>query len=128
LQTPLFYKHAYVVPRGGNQVLIGATMEVNEWETTFTADHEKWLREKTRGFFPQIVSFEIIEQWCGLRPANTEEWPIVKRNEQDGRIIFNTGHYRNGILLAPICADIVTQMIESDLNFSWEMGGEMVAR
>ena len=106
IRTP----EVYVVPRATGEVVVGATVEELGFDTTVTggAVHEL-LREANRAV-PELAELEFVEASAGLRPGTPDNVPIVERGELDGLVIA-TGHYRNGILLAPTAAARVAELV-----------------
>jgi glycine oxidase len=100
----------YVVPRTSGEVVVGATVEERGFDTTVTAGavHEL-LREAYRAV-PELAELEFAEASAGLRPGTPDNAPVVERSAVDGLVVA-TGHYRNGILLAPITADRVAELV-----------------
>jgi glycine oxidase len=106
IRTP----EVYVVPRTTGEVVVGATVEERGFDTTVTAGavHEL-LREAYRAV-PELAELEFVEASAGLRPGTPDNIPVVERCELDGLVIA-TGHYRNGILLAPTAAARVAELV-----------------
>jgi glycine oxidase len=106
IRTP----EVYVVPRATGEVVVGATVEERGFDTTVTAGavHEL-LREAYRAV-PELAELEFAEASAGLRPGTPDNAPIVERTSIDG-LLLATGHYRNGILLAPTAADLVAELV-----------------
>jgi len=105
IRTP----EVYVVPRDTGEVVVGATVEERGFDTTVTAGavHEL-LREAYRAV-PELAELEFAEATAGLRPGTPDNVPVVARSELDGLVVA-TGHYRNGILLAPTTAERVVEL------------------
>jgi len=99
----------YVVPRADGEVVVGATMEEMGFDTTVRAGGVYELLRDARALLPGITELELVETRAGLRPGSPDNAPIVGRLD-DGRIVA-TGHHRNGILLAPVTADAVVQLL-----------------
>jgi len=106
-------ERVYVVPRLDGRVIVGATVEERGFDTTVTAGgvHEL-LREAYRAL-PEIAELELLEAKAGLRPATPDNRPLIGRGELDGLLVAG-GHYRNGILLAPITAESVAALLEGE--------------
>jgi glycine oxidase len=106
IRTP----EVYIVPRATGEIVIGATVEELGFDTTVTAGalHEL-LREAYRAV-PELAELEFAEASAGLRPGTPDNAPVVARSELDGLVVA-TGHYRNGILLAPTAAGRVAELV-----------------
>jgi glycine oxidase len=102
-------EHVYVVPRQNGEVVIGATAEERGFDTTVTAGavHEL-LREGYR-VLPEIAELELVDVSAGLRPGSPDNGPLI--GELEDGVVVATGHFRNGILLAPVTADAVTALL-----------------
>jgi glycine oxidase len=103
-------ERVYVVPRADGEVVVGATVEERGFETTVTAGgvHEL-LREGYRAL-PDVAELELVEASAGLRPGTPDNAPVIGLGALDG-LVLATGHYRNGILLAPATADAVAELL-----------------
>lgn len=102
-------EHLYVVPRQNGEVVLGATVEDRGFDTTVTAGavHEL-LREASR-VLPAIADLELVDATAGLRPRLPDACPRV--GEREDGVLVATGHYRNGILLAPITAETIAALL-----------------
>jgi glycine oxidase len=99
-------ERVYLVPRGDGRLVVGATVEEHGFDLRVTAGgvHEL-LREAYRAV-PDVAELELAEAVAGLRPATPDNLPLIGPGAIDG-LVLATGHYRNGILLAPITAERV---------------------
>jgi glycine oxidase len=95
------------VPRGSDRYYLGATVEEQGFDTEPTAGGIYELLRDCAEVLPGVLELEIEELICGLRPATPDNAPIIGPDAQVPRIIWATGHYRHGILLAPVTADLV---------------------
>jgi glycine oxidase len=103
-------ERVYIVPRVDGRVIVGATVEEMGFDLRVTAGgvHEL-LREAYRAL-PEIAELEFVEVIAGLRPGSPDNAPLVGRGPAGG-LIYATGHYRNGMLLAPLTADAVAAIL-----------------
>jgi glycine oxidase len=97
----------YLVPRADGRYVLGATTEERGWDTAPTAGGVYELLRDMSELVPGVLELEIEELCVGLRPATPDNLPAVGRGALDG-LVWATGHYRNGVLLAPATADLVT--------------------
>jgi glycine oxidase len=105
--------NGYLVPRSDGRILAGSTLENAGFEKIVTpAGLEKIIRAAVE-LAPALASAEIVETWAGLRPGTPDNLPILGRTNIEGLIVA-TGHYRNGILLAPITAKLVAAWISGE--------------
>lgn len=111
----------YVVPRGMTRTLIGATVERVGFDETTTEDAIEGLFSCARAIAPAIADAQIVEKWAGLRPGTPDDLPILGADSRAAGVFHATGHYRNGILLAPITAQLLVETIvdgESSIDLS----------
>ena len=99
-------ERVYIVPRADGRLMVGATVEEMGFDTRVTAGgvHEL-LREAYRAL-PDVAELELGEAIAGLRPGSPDNAPLIGPGELAG-LVYATGHYRNGILLAPVTAEAV---------------------
>ena len=100
----------YLIPRSDGRLLVGATIEEQGFDTHVTAGQIFEMLRQARRIIPNIDNLPLIETWAGLRPTSDDEAPILGATGMDGLIIA-TGHFRHGILLAPITAKAISQLI-----------------
>jgi glycine oxidase len=102
-----------IVPCGGSEYWVGATVEFPV-DGVVTAQPE-YLAEITKiaiDICPKLAQGEIVRTWQGLRPRpNHRPAPVIDRVGRNQRVLVATGHYRNGILLAPATARIIGEML-----------------
>lgn len=110
LQHVVWAPGAYLVPRADGRLLIGATVEEKGFDTTLTAGGQLALLEATWRALPGIEELPIHEMWVGFRPGSRDDAPIVGAGPMAG-LVYATGHYRHGILLTPITAKAVADLV-----------------
>ena len=103
-------KRCYLVPRSDGRVLIGATVEYVGFEKGVTAGGIRSLLDAAIELVPEIGGFEIVETWSGLRPDTVDHLPVLGPVGPDN-LFLSTGHFRNGILLAPVTAVLISDAI-----------------
>ncbi|MCB0870788.1 MAG: glycine oxidase ThiO [Solirubrobacterales bacterium] len=109
-QRILGSERVYIAPRPDGRVILGATVEEMGFDQRVTGGgiHEL-LREAYR-LLPDVAEMEFLGATAGLRPGTPDNLPVIGRTEIEG-LILATGHYRNGILLAPVTAKSVAGLI-----------------
>jgi glycine oxidase len=103
----LRFEGGYLVPRGDGRYYLGATMEERGFDTAVTALGVYELLREAAEVLPGVLELEIDEAFAGLRPGTPDNAPIVGTDPRDERIVWATGHFRNGILLCPLTAELV---------------------
>jgi glycine oxidase len=104
---------AYVAPRGDGRYVLGATMEERGLDTTVTAGAMFELLRDATELLPGLSEAVIDELSAGLRPASPDNAPAIGPGAIP-RLYWATGHYRNGILLGPITAQLIADAIAGD--------------
>jgi glycine oxidase len=116
-------ERGYLVPRGMESpqtVVVGSTIENAGYEKRVTSGGIEKILSAANELAPELAKAEIVETWCGLRPGSPDQLPILGPVDVDG-LVFATGHYRNGILLAPVTAKLVGEWIaERRTSFDWQ--------
>lgn len=110
LQRVLFGEEIYIVPRRDGRIIIGATTEDVGFAPHNTLKGVKQLMTNAMRLFPPAQNFPLKETWWGFRPATPDELPILGTSAY-GNLTLATGHYRNGILLTPITAKLIADLV-----------------
>jgi glycine oxidase len=126
--TRLFHvlrsERGYIVPRDEStpQYLVtGSTLEDAGFEKRVTPSGLEQILSAAQELAPDLAGAEIVETWCGLRPDTPDHLPLLGPGELSGLTIA-TGHYRNGILLAPITAKLIREwIVEQRTSMDWEI-------
>jgi glycine oxidase len=105
------YSHGYAAPRGTDQTLIGATAERVGYDQTTTLDGLRHLTALGLKLAPGLAKGEFMGAWAGLRPGSADGMPYIGPFAEFPNVIAATGHFRDGILLAPVTAELVRDLI-----------------
>jgi glycine oxidase len=116
LRHVVYTARGYAVPRVDNRVLIGATVEDVGFQKSVTGNGLLSLLQTALEISPQLGDLIVSETWSGLRPASADDLPIIGEFPENANLYFATGHYRNGILLAPLTARLIADKIVADKN------------
>lgn len=100
----------YVLDRGDGRIVLGGTVEEQGFDTRVTADGVFRLLEAAWEVLPDVSELEFVGARAGLRPGTPDNLPVIGRGEQ-ANVIWATGHYRNGVLLTPITALAVAELL-----------------
>lgn len=106
--------HAYCVPRVGTGMVIGASMEYQGFDRAENEAAIASLRAGAIRLIPELAQAPVSETWTGLRPRLHGGLPMFARINQ--HLSMCSGHFRNGILLAPISADIMSQLVTGECS------------
>ena len=111
----------YLIPRQNGLVLAGSTLEYTGYNKETTQAARDVLREKAISLVPALSDFRIIKHWAGLRPGTFAGIPFIGEHPQIGGLYMNTGHFRNGVVMAPASAQLLLDCMlgrESFTQFS----------
>jgi glycine oxidase len=100
----------YLVPRAERRVLVGTTMEYQGFEKALTAEGLLSILQGAVRLAPLVSEFRFQRAWAGLRPDTADHLPILGYGDIEN-LVFATGHFRNGILLAPVTAEIIADLV-----------------
>ncbi|MBX7196088.1 MAG: FAD-dependent oxidoreductase, partial [Sandaracinaceae bacterium] len=106
-------ERVYLVPRPDGRLIVGATVEEQGYDTTVTAGGVHELLREAYRLLPDVAEVELLGVTAGLRPGTPDNLPRIGPGEVPG-LVLATGHYRNGILLAPITAALVAGAIANE--------------
>ncbi|HEV3482031.1 MAG TPA: glycine oxidase ThiO [Candidatus Acidoferrales bacterium] len=100
----------YLVPRQDGRIVAGSTLEEAGFRKQVTPAGLIHILEGALALCPALGNAEVLETWSGLRPGTSDDLPIIGPTEMEGLLIA-TGHYRNGILLAPVTARLIRNFL-----------------
>jgi len=103
----------YLLARGDGRVVLGATVEEQGFDTALTAGGMRRLLEAAWELVPEVEELELVRARAGLRPGTPDNSPLVGPGAVEG-LIWATGHYRNGVLLAPVTARAVAALLAGE--------------
>jgi glycine oxidase len=103
----------YLVPRADGRLIVGATVEEQGLDTTVTAGGVHELLREAYRLLPEVAEMELVDAMAGLRPGTPDNLPLIGRGALDG-LLLACGHYRNGVLLAPLTAEAVAALLDGE--------------
>ena len=109
-QSIVFSERGYVIPRASGQVLCGSTLEFEGFHKAVTVQGMRSMLDLAVEILPALAEARLVDSWSGFRPWTSDHLPILGRVEP-GSPWLSTGHYRNGILLAPGSARVLADLI-----------------
>jgi glycine oxidase len=115
IRTP---QGGYLVARGDGRYVLGATVEERGFDTAPTAGGVFELVRDLSEVIPGVLEMELDEVAAGLRPGSPDNVPSIGPGALEG-LVWATGHYRNGILLAPLTATLVADALAGEALPEW---------
>jgi glycine oxidase len=109
-EVPLHAEAIYLVPRGADRLLVGATVEHVGFDTQMTGEGIEWLLQNAFETVPDLRTCAVDKLWAGLRPGTADGWPVVGPGGQPGLHLI-LGAYRRGILLSPLLIEAVVASV-----------------
>jgi glycine oxidase len=106
-------ERVYLVPRTDGRLIVGATTEERGFDSTVTAGGVHELLREAYRLLPDVAEMELIEAMAGLRPGTPDNLPLIGAGTLDG-LLLACGHYRNGILLAPLTGEAVADLLSGE--------------
>ena len=100
----------YLVPRSDGRILLGATVEEAGYDKRITASTIQRMQQAAIRLVPALAQARMLEAWAGLRPGSPDNLPILGATRIPGYFAA-TGHFRDGILLTPVTAQVMAQLI-----------------
>jgi glycine oxidase len=125
LERVVRFDGGYLVPRGDGRYVLGGTVEERGFDTSVTAGAAYELLRDASEVVPGVLELEIEEHVAGLRPGTPDNAPLLGAGA-DG-VVWATGHFRNGVLLAPVTAELLAAELAGE-GRDHDFGPERFAR
>lgn len=106
---------AYLVPKADGRLVVGATAEDGVTDDRVTAGGVYRLLEGAVEIVPGVEELALVETWAAQRPASRDHAPLLGQSAHPG-VVYATGHYRHGVLLAPVTAEEVAAEVDRRLD------------
>jgi glycine oxidase len=113
IERVLWSERIYLVPRNDGRIIAGATLEYAGFDKTLTAGGIHQVIDAAIEIVPALRHAEIVETWAGLRPDSPDHLPILGPADLGG-LLFATGHFRSGVLLAPVTAKLLREWVAGE--------------
>jgi glycine oxidase len=110
LERVLFGDEGYLVPRADGHLLAGSTVEFQGFAKEVTAAGLQHILTLALKLVPGLAETPVVETWAGLRPFTEDHLPVLGPGPLSG-LFLASGHFRNGILLAPVTAELLAQVV-----------------
>jgi glycine oxidase len=110
----LYSPRGYLVPRRDGRLLAGSTTEDAGFNKVVTAEGLHTILANAMEIAPAAGEFDVTETWAGLRPRADDALPVIGESADVAGLFYATGHYRNGILLAPLTGEAIAALVAGD--------------
>jgi len=107
----IYSPRGYLVPRRDGRLLAGSTSENAGFTKQITAGGISSILAHASEISPQIEHLPIVDTWAGLRPRAADGLPVLGPCDEIDGLVYATGHYRNGILLAPVTGELIAEAV-----------------
>ena len=107
----IYSPRGYIVPRQDGRLLAGSTSEHAGFAKQVTAGGISTILANAQEISPSVSNLPIVDTWSGLRPRAPDNLPVLGPCDEIGGLFYATGHYRNGILLAPVTGELIAEAI-----------------
>ena len=112
----IYSPRGYIVPHQDGRLLAGSTSERVGFAKYVTAGGISTILRNAQEISPAISHLPIVDTWAGLRPRPADGLPLLGACGEIDGLFYATGHYRNGILLAPVTGELISEAIVSFLR------------
>jgi glycine oxidase len=113
LDTILYRRSLYLIPRRDGHILVGSTLEDVGFDKSTTAETRRSLQADAASLLPQLAEMQPLQHWAGLRPGSPDNIPVIDRHPDFDNVYVNTGHFRYGVTMAPASSELLADLIES---------------
>ena len=117
LHCVIHSQRGYLVPKQDGRILAGSTSEDRGFEKGVTDEVVMQLHDMAAEIVPALADESMVDSWSGLRPCSSDQLPVIGNIAGISNLTIATGHYRNGILLAPGTAQIVADHLTEGIAF-----------
>lgn len=109
----VYSSRGYLIPRRDGRLIAGSTSEDVGFDKHVTDEGAAAIKAMAVEIAPAVASLPLIDSWAGLRPRSRDDLPILGFSPEIDGLCYATGHYRNGILLAPITGELIADALVS---------------
>jgi glycine oxidase len=111
LHSIVLHAGRYLIPRRDRHILVGSTLEHVDFDKSTTEQAREDLRASAIAMLPALADLPIKQQWAGLRPGAPKGLPQIGRLSEWRNLSVNSGHFRNGLVLAPASARLLADSL-----------------
>jgi glycine oxidase len=112
LDTILYRRGLYLIPRRDGHILVGSTLEDVGFDKSTTAETRRSLQADAASLLPQLAEMQPLQHWAGLRPGSPDNIPVIDLHPDFANVFVNTGHFRYGVTMAPESSELLADLIE----------------
>ena len=112
----IYSPRGYIVPRRDGRLLAGSTSEHAGFAKQVTAGGISAILQHAQEISPSVSALPIVDTWAGLRPRAPDSLPVLGPCDEIGGLFYATGHYRNGILLAPVTGELIAEAVVTGVS------------
>lgn len=109
----IYSSRGYLIPRRDGRLLAGSTTERVGFDKRVTETGISTIKSMAYEIAPALEALQVVDSWAGFRPRAKDGLPVLGRTKDVAGLLYATGHYRNGILLAPITGELIAESIVS---------------
>ncbi|MDQ0268233.1 glycine oxidase ThiO [Cytobacillus purgationiresistens] len=114
VKATIFSDDCYIVPKKSGRLIVGATVKPNTFDEKVSFGGISALMEKAIRLLPDIANAEWVNAWAGIRPISGDGLPFLGEHPNYKQLYIATGHFRNGILLAPVTGKLIADYIDGN--------------
>jgi len=114
ISSIILSKGKYIIPRKDGRVLVGSTMENAGFNKATTGEAKFELKAFVEDICPVLSQYPIEQHWSGLRPGSPDGTPFIGEHPQISGLYINSGHFRNGVVMAPASAQLMCDLIQGN--------------
>lgn len=114
----IYSSRGYLVPRRDGRLLAGSTSEYVGFDKSVTDDGVRSISSMAMEIAPTLKDLPVDDSWAGFRPHAEDDLPVLGQDAEVEGLLYATGHFRNGILLAPITAELIAHSIVTGVTSS----------
>jgi len=107
----VYSPRGYILARRDGRLLAGTTTEHAGFDKSLTDAGRRAITAHAQEIAPAVAGLTLSDAWAGLRPHGADDWPVIGACADVANLFYATGHYRNGILLAPLTGALVAEMV-----------------
>lgn len=112
LDTILYRKGLYLIPRRDGHILVGSTLEDAGFDKSTDDATRQRLHSEAAELLPALAAAQPVQHWAGLRPGSPDNIPVIGAHPDFDNMFVNTGHYRYGVTMAPASAELLVDLME----------------